>query len=274
VPGIGVPWRDNAMFLFWDTERDVYGVVHLSTSPDDIGRRARCSLAVGNRSWEIIEPLDAGTLNSASITIDLHDRIEVHGDGFDLDLHLRPGFGTVDFTRNQALGAHDEAHPLHHYQRGCRVTGAVTTDTQAVDITGQGWRDRTWGFRDESLLWAEYFALVTVLDDYALVLLKMRGIDGSETGFGWRITDTDQQPVTSFDIARDGSGLLADVTIKADTFELTLTSIRRAAGWWAPMGDRRAGPTLSTYDEFVLLETSDGQRVGGMSEHAILRQVN
>ncbi|MCX2930667.1 hypothetical protein ORI20_10290 [Mycobacterium sp. CVI_P3] len=35
--GGNAPWRDNAFLAFWDTDSDVFGTVHVSTSPNAEG---------------------------------------------------------------------------------------------------------------------------------------------------------------------------------------------------------------------------------------------
>jgi hypothetical protein len=273
LDGVSMPWRDNAIFFFWDAENEIYGVVHVSTSPHGSGTRARCSLTAGDRSREILEPLDAGTLTSESITVDLDGRLLVEHDSMQADLTLQPLFGPLDFTHDRAIGGLDDNHPLHHHQHPMRVQGTVTFGSEERALHGTGWRDRTWGFRDESVQWSEYACVIAVFDDSALVALKMRAAGDELRTFGWRVSDTAKEPVTTFELAHDASGLLADATIGGDGWVTQVTSVRRPAGFWVPMGDRQAGPAFSTFDEFVLLERPDGVTAGGLAEHGILREV-
>ncbi|MGH9003074.1 MAG: DUF7065 domain-containing protein, partial [Acidimicrobiia bacterium] len=37
------PWRDNAFLGFWSSTEPIFGAVHVSTSPNTEGRRARFS---------------------------------------------------------------------------------------------------------------------------------------------------------------------------------------------------------------------------------------
>src|SRR5215210_4337134 len=67
VPSKEKPWKDNSFICFWDAEKDVVGAMHVSTSPNGEGRRARVSVRVGNTSVEVIEPLEPGTWTSESI---------------------------------------------------------------------------------------------------------------------------------------------------------------------------------------------------------------
>jgi hypothetical protein len=66
-------WKDNAFLAFWDLNRRVFGSVHVSTSPNGSGgRRARCSVLLGDRGGrmvEIIEDLERGQFRSPSPSI-------------------------------------------------------------------------------------------------------------------------------------------------------------------------------------------------------------
>lgn len=275
VTGLNLPWRENAMFLFWDVDSEVYGVVHVSTSPNaEYGRRARCSVTVGNYSCEIVEHLPATGHSSESIKVDLARSISVDHQKLRLDITIQPLYGTIDLTKPRALGALEEHHPLHHYQRGFTARGTVSVDDAHRPVRAVGWRDRTWGFRDESAQWGEYFSLVTVMDDAAVMVLRMRGADGHVADFGWRVNDNGQQPVDHFELRRDASGLLADSRMVGDGFDISLMARRKPAGFWVPMGrDQNSGPTFSAYDEFVALESAGGAVCGGIAEHGILRRV-
>ena len=75
-----IAWRDNAVFVWWDPSREVYGQVHVSTTPNGEGSRARCAFHAAGRSFEFQEPLEAGTFNSDSMTVDLSGRIRADHD--------------------------------------------------------------------------------------------------------------------------------------------------------------------------------------------------
>jgi hypothetical protein len=194
LEGSTLPWRDNAMFFWWDADHDVYGVLHVSTSPTGSGSRARCSVTVGDRTREIVEPLAPGTFESESISVDLGGRLLVEHESLRVEIALEPLFAPLDFTHDRALGGADENHPLHHYQQPLRASGTVWLGDQETPFSGAGWRDRTWGYRDESLLWVEYVCVIAVFDDSAIVALKMHTGGDAVRTFGWRITDAGAQP--------------------------------------------------------------------------------
>jgi len=70
--------KDNAYLSFWDTTNEVFGSFHVSTSPNGTGaRRARCSVSVRGKVFEIIEDLSPGSFASASIDFGLNGAIAV-----------------------------------------------------------------------------------------------------------------------------------------------------------------------------------------------------
>lgn len=270
---VGLPWRDNAFFAWWDHERAVYGIVHVSTSLNGGGLRARCGIQVADREREIVEDLAVGTFTSASISVDLDGVIRVEHPDLGLDLRMSPMFATVDFTSNRSVPSLTEEFPLHHYQRGFRAEGTVRLGSDEHAFAGVGWRDRTWGFREESAQWVDYLYANFVMPDCSIGIWKALGADGKERAFAWRVDEDGQRALGEFTFARDGSGLFSDATIDAGDETLTFTKIERTAGWWLPMGSRQTGPTFSAYDEYFTARTSDGRVVGALGESGSLRRV-
>src|SRR5437867_832093 len=80
VPDGAPPWRDNAFVSFWDPRQDVYGTLHVSTSPNAEGRRSRLSLQVDGRTVELVEDLEPGTFSSQSIAFEAGASFEVQSE--------------------------------------------------------------------------------------------------------------------------------------------------------------------------------------------------
>jgi hypothetical protein len=274
-PG-GLPYRENAFVSWWDVERRAYGVGHFSTTPNGAGRRARASVGAGGRSVEVIEPLEWGTFSSVSIDVDLEREIRVDHPRLQLELRQEPFVGPIDFTTTKAVPALDEEHhTLNHYQQPVRARGSARIAGQDHPFDGFGWRDRTWGFRDESISWLDYTCLCVVVDDIAVVLYKI--IDGEHKlrASGWVIDQDGQHDVGDFAFVRSGSGLLAEASAETDRGTMTFTVVDQLGGFWLPMGaDRHTGPTCSAFDEFVVLRTADGRPASALCEHGIVRSVN
>jgi PEP-utilising enzyme, mobile domain len=278
IPGLhetGRPWKDNAFFGIWDVDREIYGIIHFSTSPNGGGRRARCSISARGRVAEIIEPLQVGTFNSASIALDLQGRITVEHDRIRLDLQMEPRSGPTDFASGQPLPPLAENLPLQHWEQSFVATGPISIGDEDHSFDGRGYRDRTFGWRDETAQWTEYTWVVATFDDFDLTTGKMRGIDGVERVRGYRIIGENQELITGFSVSRDASGMYRGGTT---TFEsgppLVITESVRRTGFWLPMGaDDQEGPVFSAFDELVELRTAEGDVGFGIAEHGILRHV-
>src|SRR6516164_8543119 len=110
VPGLGGrPWRDNAYAGFWDTQQNVFGVVHVSTSPNAPGTRARFSVLVDGRAVEVVEPLPPGSFRSSSIDVDLPAARVV----------------VADYSATGVLPDLVEGISLQHFQQGANVVGRI-----------------------------------------------------------------------------------------------------------------------------------------------------
>ena len=266
------PWRDNAFLSWWDVETGVCGILHFATSPNAEGRRARASVATRGGSREVIEPLPGGTFNSRSMTVDLAR--DAHCDHADLAVHLtqEPLYPPIDFTTSRAVPGLSDEYPLNHYQQVVAARGSVRRGEETCSFDGLGWRDRTWGFRDESVSWVDYTCACLVLEDHAVVLYKVIGPDGHMGSRAWRIDASGQQSLGSFAFVRTASGLLAEAVWETGDGEATVTTVRTLGGFWNPLGpDRHAGPTCSVYDEFLEFRTATGAPASGLIEHGIIR---
>jgi hypothetical protein len=265
------PWRDNAFLSFHDVGAGVAGAVHVSTSPNAPGR-ARASVVVDGTLREVVEHLGARTFRGAAIHFDVEGRVVVQTSELALELFDEPRFVVADYTALQLLPPLPGHEPLVHYQQGANVHGSVRVGDRLVEVAGTGFRDRTWGWRDESLMFVEYLAFAACFHDFDITLVKLLDDDGATRTGGFRLA-ADAEPVLDAVITRSASGLLArlDVTL-ADGEQLTCTP-ERSVGFWAPMGVERRGPTLSAYEEGFSLDAGRHGRGEGGAEHGILRRL-
>lgn len=257
VPPEPWPWRDNAFVAFWSPGSDVVGVVHLSTSPNAEGRRARASLSVRGVTAEIVEPLDAGSFESESVRFDLAGRVEVDHPSMKLTAEFKPRFALGDFSDTGVIPPLVEDQPLRHLQQGTDVTGAAAVfrrgREERVEFTAVGMRDRTWGFRDETAAFVEYVAVTLDLGDALVTAMKFLAPDGSQTMHGFRLADR-ATPVHSLQLTRDAAGLVVGLELGlAESAPLELRRDAQLGGFWVPMGIERTGPVFSAYDEFLTL---------------------
>lgn len=279
VPEDPRPWRENAFFCFWDPAQELCGVMHISASPNaDGGRRARVSVQHGARAVEVIETLEKDTFDSASITFHPESGFTIDSPRLSGTISGEPLHALGVFAGDSAPKAFslDSEHPIHHYQRSAAVTGRLTVDGVAVAVDGFGYRDRTWGFRDESSSVAEYYGTMWVFPGFSVSALRLLGQDGNEITLGFKLlADGSSVPVTGMSLVRDGAGLFVSSRITtADGEVLDVRSAGRAGTFWCPMGlEKQAGPTLSAYDQFDHLVTADGQEGFGLLEQGITRKL-
>jgi hypothetical protein len=272
-PAGSKPWRDNAFLLFWDPGSGVYGSAHVATSPNAEGRRARFSLVVGGRDFEIVEPLAPQSFASESIEFDVPNSVvRVRSALLSADLELSPRFGVADYGASGIFPSLSAQEPVRHYQQGLTVTGTVRLPDAEIRVDARGLRDRTWGYRDESVSMQEYVALVASFPDHTLTVMRMMAADGSDRMEGYRLTDT-AEPLSGFGVTRDAAGFLVEAHIEGLGGDFTLCAVDRPAGFWVPMGMQRRAPAIRAYDEFVALRSSDGQDGFGVVEQAVVHRL-
>jgi hypothetical protein len=273
-PGGNAPWRDNAFVSFWDQRQDVYGTLHVSTSPNASGRRARLSVAVQQTTREIVEPLDPGSFTSDSLAFDLaagHMSASAHG--VELDLTTRPRLSVADFGSKQVIPRMG-ATPVQHFQTTVDVAGRCHLDGHALQLDGRGVRDRTWGPRDESVNIAEYAWLFVAFDDFSVTVMRFLGGEGHDITDGFVLGEQASSRVDDMALTRDAAGLCAAAHLRlADGNALDLRSSGRRGGFWVPMSNERHGPTMSAYDEFAPFTTADGRCGFGLVEHGVVRKL-
>jgi hypothetical protein len=275
IPDGARPWRDNAFVAFWDADRDVVGTLHTSTSPNAEGRRARFSVQTGGRTIELIEDLEPGSFSSESISFNAGAEFSIATDRVSGTITTTPLFALADYTGDRSPEAFslDKEQPLMHYQRAATATGELVIDGQPIALDGNAFRDRTWGYRDESASVAEYFGCWFILPSLAVTSMKLRGSSSSEMVLGNVLEDT-ATVISSASLTRDASGLFAGSSIETvDGRTLEFRIGERRAGFWCPMGIERTGPTLGAFDEFFTVRTPAGEEGFGMCEQGILKTV-
>lgn len=269
------PWRDNAYLAFWAPPASVYGVVHVTTTPNGDGRRARFSIDVGGSLVEVMEPLEPGSFESDSIDFRLDGRILLETPEIAVDLIMRPRFQPGDYTAGEVLPGLVPELPLQHYQQGVDVSGTVTRGDRTVDFAGQGLRDRTWGFRDEASSWVEHLAVFGCFEGFDLTVMKFAHPEGERRVDGFVLAADGTRPITEIRTTRDPSGLFVRATIAlADGEQRVISSGGRIGGFWAPIGaDEREGPVYTAFDEVHRL-TVDGVPGHGIAEQGYLRRLD
>lgn len=274
--GVGDPvWKDNAYFSFWDPAAQVFGTLHVSTSPNAPGaRRARFSVSVAGWVTEVIEELEEGTFSSESLHFGLDGRVSVEHPAVQAELVNVPLFAAADYGVNNVIPPLVPGAPLQHFQQACTVTGGVTVDGATVAVAGHGMRDRTWGFRDESSQWVEFAALFVVDESTFVTAMKFRGADDALTADGFVTEGSRSIQITGITFARDAAAQFRWARLELADDSTRMVSIRtRLGGFRVPAGPAETdGPALGVYDDFMMFD-SDGRGGDGIFEQAILHRV-
>ena len=248
------PWRENAYLGFWSLRDNLYGEVHVSASPNAPGR-ARVSLSVDGQFAEVIEPLDGLSFQSPSIDFGLDGRVMVESSALGVALQAQPRFAYADYTPNAAMVGLVKDAPLHHYEQGVSVTGSVRVGATTVEVEGRGFRDRTWGFRDEASSWSEVLTIWGNFEDFDLVCMKLLGADGRTRVDGWVLSDGMGARVTDLRPTYGPAGVVENAHVAFDDgSERVVTVTNRAGVLWVPLGTSRDAPTLTIWDDFVTLD--------------------
>jgi hypothetical protein len=273
--GDGDPtWKDNAYLSFWDVESGVFGSVHVSTSPNKpASRRARCSFAVNGRTVEVIEPLERGTFAGEHIDFGLGGEVRIDHPTLKAEFVNTPLYVPADYSRTGLIPDLVPGSPLQHFESACAITGTVSFGEEQRSFTGQGFRDRTWGFRDEAAQWVEYAALAGVWDGVFLSSMKFLLADGTTAGEGvWNTVDS-STPIENMSLRRNAAAQFISAKLElADGSIKEVSLIERAAGFFVPMGVETDGPAFGTYDDFMQLQAG-GLRGAGLLEQGILHRV-
>ncbi|MEZ0366049.1 hypothetical protein ACAG26_20445 [Mycobacterium sp. pUA109] len=273
--GAGDPvWKDNAYLAFWDVDAQVFGTLHVSTSPNaPSARRARFSISVAGRVVEVVESLGNGSFDSNSIHFGLDGQARIDNPSVRAELVNAPLFVPADYATTDLIPPLVPGKPLQHFQQACTVVGSVTIGDATVAINGYGMRDRTWGFRDESAQWVEYAGLIVADDTSFITAIKFVGTDGALAIDGFAIDGEHSASITGATFARNAAAQYLRARLElSDGTTRTVSLQDRQAGFWVPMGPAETeGPAFGTYDDFMTLE-SDGRTVGGLFEQGIIHR--
>lgn len=244
-------YRDNAYLTFWSTDADpIYGEVHVSTSPNSEGRRARFTLVDKGVATEIVEDLDPSSFTSESIHFDPRGHAQVKAPGVLAEITYTPRFVTADYTENDVLGAVQES-TLLHYQQGVDVTGSFEIAGRSFELECRGFRDRTWGYRDEPKQWIDGFGFCVTTDDFDFTCIRNMGSDGTIVTEGFILAPDGATRLTDIAFSYDPIMLdYADLTFE-DGVARRITNVgRHYTPVWFPMGHNRQAPAMSCWSEY------------------------
>jgi hypothetical protein len=271
------PWKDHIYIAFWDPESQAYGFLHWNGSPNHPTTKVQANIALGGKEFDFIEqlPPQATHFSSPSAEHDLKSAIEYKHARLKGSLTMAPEFAAINYGPGGSIPALADHEPLQHFQSGLTITGELELDGVGHTIDAHGFRTRTWGYRDDSEQFPEYFYLWATFDDYAISVIKHVHPDGRQKTGGALVTDGGAIPISDVHLPKDRAGFAYEVTVDlADGTSRTLDRGERVWGGWCPIGlPKRNGPTFAAFDEVVGFTGPNGEFGYGLSEYGHIRRV-
>jgi hypothetical protein len=221
----------------------------------------------------VIEELAPASFRSQSIEFDLAGRIIVEHPDLSLSLDATPRLALADYSPGAVIPPMNGA-PVRHYQQTVDLAGSCVIAGRETPLAATGIRDRTWGYRDESVNITEYFWFFATFPDFSVTAMRFFAHDVPERTDGFILRAGETEQVKTLGVARDASGLCAEAIFRLqDGGELRMRSQGRRGGFWVPMSWERHGPTMSVYDEFCPFRLPDGTEGFGVAEHGNVRML-
>lgn len=272
------PWKDHVYLAFWDPANEAYGFLHWNSSPNHDTTKVQANISLGGQHIDIIEPLRPQTdhFSSESAEFDLKSEITYHHERLSGTLTMAPRFSIIDFGPSGSLPTLGDAEPLQHFEHGLTLTGRLSLDGQDYDIDAVGFRTRTWGYRDDSQQFAEYFFLWATFEDHAVGFIKQLHPDGSQKTGGALVRDGVVNTIVDAHLTKNRAGFAHRVVVDlADGAEVTLHRGQRVWSGWCPIGlPERNGPAFSAYDEIFDWTGPNGEVAHGLTEYGQIRQIH
>ncbi|MFD6059885.1 DUF7065 domain-containing protein [Rhodococcus wratislaviensis] len=272
------PWKDHAYLAFWDQDQDVYGFFHWNSSPNHPTTKAQLNLSVGGQQFDLREELPARSdrFVSESIDFDLKGSVKVTHPEVQGDLTLTARRQPINFGPSGSIPKYGDQKPLQHFQHPLSMTGTLTFRGKTIDLNATGYRTRTWGYRDDSVQFPEYYYLWATFDNFEIAVIKHLHPDGVARAGGGLVDDNGVVAIREVHIPKDAAGFAIETRYElADGRELIIDGQERLWSGWCPIGlPRREGPTFAAFDEILRLRTSDGKVGFGQSEYGYIRRVH
>jgi hypothetical protein len=270
------PWKDHAYLAFWDPAQEVYGFFHWNSSPNHPTHKAQLNLSVKGEYLDIREDLPVGERwTSESIDFDLLNSIKMTHPRLNGDLQLTARRTPINYGPSGSIPALPGQEPLQHFQHPLSMTGTLVFDGSEIELNATGYRTRTWGYRDDSIQFPEYYYLWASFDDFEVSVIKHLHPDGVARAGGGLVNDDAVVPVRDVHIPKDAAGFAIETRFEfEDGTELVIDGQERVWSGWCPIGlPRRDDATFAAFDEILHLRTSDGREGWGQSEYGYVRRV-
>ena len=158
------PWKENWGFMGIDQENDVTLMFHVTLERER--KRARFSRThniAGNKYRkrnfldidENFSALECDGMKIEFVRPFEEIRITDVSDDYQLDVTLTGRFDVHDFAahrKNRAATGKNPAMNIRHYEQALCLKGSYVKDGKTLDFDGFGYRDHSWGYRNEVLM--------------------------------------------------------------------------------------------------------------------------
>lgn len=290
--GLELPYKDTWMLCFHDAPADVTVLVHLTLSANRLpGLRATVGVRHGGRSLQETvydTPVaDADTVGCGMVTVrilnpawtpDKHLQLTVRHrvDGEDVELvaDFRGRYFGVDSNvlTPGLIPSGEGIQQLGHAEQACTVTGRLRWGGDEVEINaGNGYRDRSWGFRKSDKMAVHGYAFAQVhLPEATCGLLSWRHPDSQSSAalpVGAWLSDADGVYAATdglLHLSATGRGHRLALSF-ADGRSVDLTTRSVLSELHYPYHEpEMSGPALGTlcWDQHLAFDSADGPCVG------------
>lgn len=281
------PWVDTWWIVCHDPERDVLVETHLTLLAVQGVARSSFLVRAGGRSaqsvWLGPSAIDTAGHGSGEVhvevvngdwTADKRLRLRIDGKDGGCDLLLAGRFDAADATLlapgfmpvDAASGA-----VMRNAQHGMTFFGTVTVEGERIEVSGQAFRDRSWGWRQNNELFRHGW--LAVLGHTADAVFSVTSFFGNDARSGengrataWLADADGVRATTETAIELDGAGIPTAVSLSTPARRLTLTRAEHLGATFLPMHEAHGDGNerlIGMMNHHLVLTDADGNRSWG-----------
>lgn len=158
------PWKENWGFIGIDPENNIVLMFHISLERNN--KRARFSTFHNkgdekyyNQTYIAIDE-NFTRLENDRVKVDFirpfeEIRITDKGNGYEVDVTFTKRFDAYDYAghrKDKTPTGKNRSMNVRHYEQALHVNGTFVIDGETATVKGLGYRDHTWGYREDAQL--------------------------------------------------------------------------------------------------------------------------
>lgn len=192
TPDVAKHWQESVVLYFWDPDRDVYSFVRIGRAPNKDGGLMIAWLNAWTPDYMYTyhtdsAPLLPDSVTDNSVSIDSNrgtyeflgkgqHRFTINDKDVEVDLVITDDYPGIGFFPRNA-GTLVDNSSKHHIESIGNVTGRVSIKGKQYEVSGRGWRDRSWGPRDWQT-WRCHRGYIALFEGVYVYALTFLGDDG------------------------------------------------------------------------------------------------